>query len=67
MSRDGKAASKGFGRRQEDRVTPEERIYPLQFILDYVQEKKNTLLYRKRLVSLFPHKMEIYFPSSCLL
>ena len=44
MSRDGKAASKGFGRRQEDRVTPEERIYPLQFILDYVQEKKNTLL-----------------------
>jgi len=34
----------GFSRRQEDRITPREKIYPLRFIIDYILEKKNLLL-----------------------
>lgn len=33
-----------FARRQEDKVTPREKIYPLRFIVDYILEKKNLLL-----------------------
>lgn len=33
-----------FFRRAEDQVTPEEKIYPLRFIIDYITEKKNLLL-----------------------
>lgn len=33
-----------FSRRAEDQITPEEKIYPLRFIIDYVAEKKNLLL-----------------------
>ncbi len=33
-----------FSRRGEDHVTPEEKIYPLRFIVDYVAQKKSLLL-----------------------
>ena len=33
-----------LGRRGDDQVTPEEKIYPLRFIVSYVLEKKNLLL-----------------------
>ncbi len=33
-----------FARRGEDQITPEEKIYPLRFIVDYVVEKKNLLM-----------------------
>jgi len=33
-----------FARRGEDQITPEEKIYPLRFIVDYVVEKKNRLM-----------------------
>lgn len=35
---------KKFARREGDQVTPEEKIYPLRFIVDYVMEKRNFLL-----------------------
>ena len=44
MSEDGKKGKEKFARREEDQITPEEKIYPLRFIVDYVVEKKNRLL-----------------------
>ncbi|MBR2216474.1 MAG: GGDEF domain-containing protein [Selenomonadaceae bacterium] len=35
---------KQFARREGDQISPEEKIYPLRFIVDYVMEKKNFLL-----------------------
>lgn len=39
-----KSTAKIFARRGEDQITPEEKIYPLRFIVDYVVKKKNELL-----------------------
>ncbi len=44
MSGQVKKPDGALGRRQEDTETPEEKIYPLRFIVDYVQEKKDALL-----------------------
>lgn len=44
MSEQQKDTAKKFARRGEDQITPEEKIYPLRFIVDYVVEKKNQLL-----------------------
>ena len=44
MSEQQKDTAKKFARRGDDQITPEEKIYPLRFIVDYVVEKKNQLL-----------------------
>ena len=44
MSEEKKDTQKKFARRGDDQLTPEEKIYPLRFIVDYVMDKKNLLL-----------------------
>lgn len=44
MSGQTKDTVKKFARRSDEQVTPEEKIYPLRFIVDYVVKKKNELL-----------------------
>lgn len=44
MDEQEKDGASGFARRSSDQMTPEEKIFPLRFIIDYVLEKKNLLL-----------------------
>lgn len=44
MNEQEKGAASGVARRSSDQMTPEEKIFPLRFIIDYVLEKKNLLL-----------------------
>ena len=44
MSGQTQDTAKKFARRGDEQLTPEEKIYPLRFIVDYVVKKKNELL-----------------------
>ena len=44
MSKAKSEPTEWIARRGDDQLTPEEKIYPLRFIVDYVVEKKNLLL-----------------------